>query len=183
LHYGNPPLPKEKGDDMKVSVKIAALFFAAGVLALVLFLMKEAPKSESSIIAGERDKLARSLDKDRAQKDQDYVRDLDDKLGVLGYRLALAYIAEKKPDDAIGVLEKMIKDEEVKSPDNRPRRSRSYFDEARYYGALMRAYELKGDDGGTTKAAWFRDELQARALELKRQEEQGEGKSVGMKAQ
>lgn len=168
---------------MKVSVKIVALFFAAGVIALVLFMMKETPKSESSIIAGERDKLARSLDKERAQKDQDYVRDLDDKLRFLGYRLALAYIAEKKPDDAIGVLEKMIKDEEVKSPGNRPRRSRSYFDEARYYGALMRAYELKGDVDGATKAARLHDELQSRASELKKQEDQSEGKSVGMKAQ
>jgi predicted Zn-dependent protease len=173
---------REEGEDMKISLKIGALFIAAVVVAFTLFTLREASKPESAIIAAERDKLARSLDKDRAQKDQDYARDLHDKLQFLGYRLAVAYIAENKPNDAIVVLEKMIKDEEATSSVNRPRRSRSYFDEARYYEELIGAYELKGDDTDAIKAARLHDELQVRASELKRQEERDEGKSVGMNA-
>ena len=168
---------------MKTPVKIAALFFVFAVIAFAVFLMKEASKPESSIITAERDKLARSLDKARAQKDENYIRDLKDKQQFLSYRLALAYTAENKPDEAVAVLEKMINDEEAKLTSGRPRRSRSYFDEARYYEALIRAYELKKDDAGAQKAARNHDELLARALEQKRQEERGEGKSVGMNAQ
>jgi hypothetical protein len=168
---------------MKTSVKIAVLFFAAVVIALALFMLKEASKPESSIIAGERDKLARSLDKDRAQKDENYARNLDEKLRFLSYRLALAYTAEDKPDEAIAVLNIMIKDEEAKSPAGRSRRSRSYFDEAKYYDALIGAYQLKRNDARAIEAARIHDELLARASELKRQEEQGEGRSVGLNAQ
>jgi hypothetical protein len=177
------PYAGEKGEDMKTPVKIGALFFVFVVIVFALFLLKEASKPESSIIAAERDNLARFLDKDRAQKDENYIRDLKDKQQFLGYRLALAYTAENKPDEAVAVLDKMIRDEEAKTPGGRPRRSRSYFDEARYYEALVRAYELKKDDAGAQKAARIHDELLARALEQKRQEERGEGKSVGMNAQ
>jgi hypothetical protein len=176
-------LAGEKGEDMKTPLKITALFFVVAVIAFALFLMKEASKPESSIIAAERDKLSRSLDKDRDQKDENYVRDLKNKQQFLSYRLALAYTAENKPDEAVAVLDKMIRDEEAKTPGGRPRRSRSYFDEARYYDALIRAYELKKDDTGAQKAARIHDELMARALEQKKQEERGEGKSVGMNAQ
>jgi hypothetical protein len=167
---------------MRTSVKITALFFVFVVVVFALFMLKEASKPESSIIAGERDKLVHSLDKDRVQKDENYARDLEDKLRFLGYRLALAYTAENKPDEAIAVLDKMIKDEEAKSRSGRPRRSRSFFDEAKYYDALIGAYELKRDDAGAYNAARIHDELLARALELKRQEERGEGKSVGLNA-
>ena len=168
---------------MKTPLKIAALFFVVAVIAFVLFLTKEASKPESSIIAAERDKLSRSLDKDRGQKDENYIRDLKDKRQFLSYRLALAYTAEHKPDEAVAVLDKMIKDEEANTPGDRPRRSRSYFDEAKYYEALISAYELKKDDAGAQKAARIHDELMARALEQKKQEERGEGKSVGLNAQ
>jgi hypothetical protein len=176
-------LAGEKGEDMKTPLKITALFFVVAVIAFALFLMKEASKPESSIIAAERDKLSRSLDKDRDQKDENYVRDLKNKQQFLSYRLALAYTAENKPDQAVAVLDKMIRDEEAKTPGGRPRRSRSYFDEARYYDALIRVYELKKDDTGAQKAARIHDELMSRALEQKKQEERGEGKSVGMNAQ
>ena len=167
---------------MKTSVKIAAFFFAAVVLVFVLLILKEASKPESSIIAGERDKLARSLDKARAQKDENYARDHGDKLRFLSYRLALAYTTEDKPDEAIAVLNIMIKDEEAKSPAGRPRRSRSYFEEAKYYDALIGAYQLKRDDAKAVEAARVHDELLARASELKREEERGEGRSVGLNA-
>lgn len=167
---------------MKTYLKIALLVFAVVAIAFVLFIMKEASKPESSIIAGERDRLARSLDKDRAKKDEDYSRDLEHKLQFLGYRLALAYIGENKADEAIAVLDKMIQDEEAKSRSGRPRRSRSYFDEANYYDALIEAYQLKRDDARAIEAARTHDELMARAWELKRQEERGEGRSVGLNA-
>lgn len=167
---------------MKTSLKIAALFFAAVVIIFAVIILKEASKPESSIIAGERDKLAGSLDKDRAQKDENYVRDYEDKLRFLSYRLALAYTAEDKPDEAIAVLNGMIKDEEAKFSAGRPRRSRSYFEEAKYYDALIGAYQLKGDDARAIQAARTHDELLATASELKRQEERGEGRSVGLNA-
>ncbi len=168
---------------MKTYSKIALLVFAVVAIAFALFIMKEASKPESSIIAGERDKLARSLDKDRATKDEDYSRDLEHKLQFLGYRLALAYITENKANEAIAVLDKMIQDEEAKSRSGRPRRSRSYFDEANYYDALIGAYQLKRDDARAIEAARTHDELMASAWELKRQEERGEGRSVGLNAQ
>jgi hypothetical protein len=168
---------------MKTYVKIVALVFAVVAVAFTLFLLKEASQPESSIIAGERDRLSGSLDKDRAQKDENYARDHEDKLRFLSYRLALAYTAENKPDQAIAVLNKMIQDEEAKSRSGRPRRSRSYFDEAKYYDALIGAYQLKRDDASAIQAARIHDELRATALDLKREEERGEGRSVGLNAQ
>src|SRR5512142_2505209 len=104
---------------MKTYLKIALLVFAVVAVAFALFIMKEASKPESSIIAGERDRLARSVDEDCAKKDEDYSRDLENELQFLGYRLALAYIAENKADEAIAVLDKMIQDEEAMSRSGR----------------------------------------------------------------
>jgi hypothetical protein len=168
---------------MKLYLKIAALFITAGVIIIVLLLIKEASKSESAIILGERKKLADSMDKNRAEKDPVYSRTMEDKLRFLDYRLAVAYNAENKPDEAIAVLRTLISSEEAKGQRGLPRRSRSYANEARYYEALIESFEIKKDEVGVEKAVQEREELLAKASELKKREEREEGHSVGLNAQ
>ncbi len=168
---------------MKASLKIAALFIFAGAVVLVLFLLREASKPESVIIADERKKLADSIDKNRAGNDPIYARNIEEKLQFLDYRQAIAYNSENKPDEAIAVLKSLISNEEAKSQRGITRRSRSYANEARYYEALATSFELKHDENGAKTAVLKRDELLAKAAELRKREELEEGRSVGLNAQ
>ncbi len=165
---------------MKFYLKIAAFLITAGVVVFLVLMMKEASKSESLIIADERKKLADSIDKNRAEKDPVYARDVEEKLRFLDYRLAIAFNAEKRPDQAIAVLNKLISSEEAKSKHGLPRRARSYYNEAEYYEALIESLEIKKDEVGVQEAEQNRDELQRKALELKKLEERAEGRSVGL---
>ncbi len=168
---------------MKFYWKVAALLITAGVVVFFLLLAKEASKSESVIISGERKKLADSMDKSRAERDADYARMIEEKLSFLDYRLAIAFNAENKPDEAIAVLKRLISAEEGKARQVRKRRSRSYFNEAEYYEALIESFEIKKDEAGVNTAVQRREELLKTALELKKSEEREEGRSVGLHAQ
>ncbi len=166
---------------MKFYLKMSALLITAGVVVFLVLMMKEASKSESVIIAGERKKLADSIDMNRAGMDPVYSRSIEEKLRFLDYRLAIALNAENKPGEAIVVLKKLISSEEAKSQRGLlPRRSRSYFNEAEYYEALIESLEIKKDDAGVKEAVRTRDELLRKASELKKQEEREEGRSVGL---
>ncbi len=168
---------------MKASLKIAALLIVAAAVVLVLFLLKEASKPESAIIAVERKKLADAIDKNRAEHDPVYARTVEEKLQFLDYRRAIACNSENKPDAAIAVLKSLISNEEAKSQHGITRRFRSYANEARYYEALAASFELKHDENGAKTAALKREELLAKASELRKREEREEGRSVGLNAQ
>jgi hypothetical protein len=165
---------------MKFYMKIAAFLITAGVAIFLVLMMKEASKSESLIIAGERKKLADSIDKNRAAKDPAYSRNVEEKLRFLDYRLAIAFNTEKRPDQAIAVLNKLISSEEAKSQHGLPRRARSYYNEAEYYEVLIESLEIKKDEAGVREAERNRDELQRMASGLKKLEERAEGRSVGL---
>ncbi len=168
------------GDRVKFYLKISALLITTGVAVFLVLMMKEASRPESVIIAGERKKLADSTDKDRAGKDPVYARNVDEKLRFLDYRLAVAFNTENKPDQAIALLKKLISSEEAKSKRGLPRRSRSYYNEAEYYEALIESLTIKKDEAGVNEAEQMRDKQQRKALELKKMEEREEGRSVGL---
>jgi predicted Zn-dependent protease len=168
---------------MKAYLKIASLFGIAVMAVLVLYVLRQASKPESAIIAAELETLARSKDPARAEKDPLYARDFEEKLQFLDYRLAVAYNSENRPDEAIVILERLIKGEETRQRSGSPRHSRSYAQAARYYDALIDSFELKGDDESAKKAAGLREEMLAAASERRKIEDQGEGKYIDLHAQ
>jgi len=172
-----------KGDLMKLYLKIAALIITTGGVVLFLLLLREASKPESVIILDERKKLADSMDKNRAEKDAIYSRTMETKLQFLDYRLAVAYNAESKPDEAIAVLRTLISSEEAKGQGGLPRRSRSYDNEAQYYETLIESFKIKKDEASVKKAEQEREELLQKASELEHREEREEGRSIGPNAQ
>ena len=164
---------------MKSYLKIAAIVITAGVIILFLLLIKEASKPESAIILDERKKLADSIDKNHAEKDPIYSRTMETKLQFLDYRLAVAYNAESRPDEAIAVLRTLISSEEAKAQRGMPRRARSYDNEAEYYETLIESLKIKKDEAAVTKAEQEREELLTKASELEDREEREEGRSIG----
>lgn len=59
------------------------------------------------------------------------------------------------------------------------RNSRSYLNEARYYEAMAESLELKQDENNANTARHKRLKLLSKALDLNRQKNRGEGRSVG----
>ncbi len=165
---------------MKPHIKIIAFFILVAAVFLVLFLIKEPSKPESAIIAAERADLAHSKDNTRAKQDPLYAAILESQLRFLDYRLAVAYNSENRPDDAIAVLQRIIK-EESQLKEGVLRRSRSYTEEAHYYEALVASYELKKDPDAAEKAMQSRGELLTKAAEARKIEDLSEGKSIDTK--
>ena len=165
---------------MKAYVKITVLFIVVAAVLLVFYLMRESSKPESAIIAAERANLVHTKDIKRAEQDPVYAASLESKLRFLDYRQAVAYNSENRPDDAIVLLLRIIK-EESRLKDGIPRRSRSYTAEAQYYESLATSYQLKKDSDAENKAMQNREELLARAAETKKIEDLAEGKSINMK--
>jgi hypothetical protein len=147
---------------MKTYLRIAALVVVVAVILVAFSVFRRAAAPESEIIAGERKRVAASFDKSRVEKDPIYAFEFQDKLQFLDYRLATAYNREEKPDAAITVLQGLIADEESKN-ESGVRRSRSYFNEARYNEALQASYGLKHDDTGAERAGERRSELLEKA--------------------
>ena len=167
---------------MKTYLRLAIFFSIAAVIVLAVHLVRRASTPESSIIATERNRMYASRDEERMEKDPIYAQALLSKLQFLDYRTAVAYNEENKPDAAISILDRLIKEEEGKGKNGTPRHSRSYQNEARWYEALERSYHLKQDEAGAKKAAEVRSELMARAQERKDVERRGEGRQVGRSA-
>ncbi len=168
---------------MKRYMRLIVFFIVAVAILFFIYVVKQTSAPESVIIAKERDQIYASRDKSRLEKDPPYARELQDKLQFLGFRLALAYNAENRPDEAITVLKQLISDEEEKGKTGILRRSRSYLNEAQYYGALKESYDLKHDEENAQKAAKSREDLLARATDLRIRENREEGKSVGLHAE
>ncbi|HXY53073.1 MAG TPA: hypothetical protein VEM40_00180 [Nitrospirota bacterium] len=165
---------------MKPSLKIAALIAGAAVVVLILHLMKETSKPESSIIEEERARFSRSKDIGRAGQDLLYASSFENRLRFLDYRLAVAYNSENRPNDAITILERMIK-EESGEHNGIPPRSRNYTVAAQYYEELARSYELKQDPDNAKKAMQNREKMLALATESRIKENLSEGKTINEK--
>jgi len=170
----------KKGFPLKAYIKIIVLFIVAAAVLMVLYLMRESSKPESAIIAAEKSNLVHSQDTKRAEQDPVYAASLESKLRFLDYRQAVAYNSENRPDDAIVILLRIIK-EESQMKDGIPRRSRSYAAEAQYYEALVTSYDLKKDTDARKKAMQSHEELLARAAETRKIEDLAEGKSINIK--
>ncbi len=161
---------------MKPHLKLL-LFFSIGIVVVfAVYLAREISAPLSAIIAKERNALARSLDK---EQDAARVQELQVRLRFLDERLALAYIAENKPDAAIRTLQKLIDQEEAKDKSGIRRNARSYFREARFYEEMSECYELKKDDIEAIATNNKRIMLLSTASELKKRENREEGSSVG----
>jgi len=164
---------------MKSYLKIALLFASVAAVVLVLYAMRETSKPESGIIAEERARFARSRDNSRAGQDILYAMSFDNQLRFIDYRLAVAYNSENRPDDAMPILERIIK--EVSQEKNGiPLRSRSYAAAAQYYEALARSYELKKDTENMKKAMLNREHMLSTAEELRKKEDLAEGKLLNI---
>ncbi len=163
---------------MKTIVKLGLLFIITAVVVFAVYIVRQASSPESAIIAGERDSLAAQQDTDRMEKDPIYAIDSENKLSMLDFRLAEAYNREKKPEQAILVLQRLIGEEEAKGRRGIPRQSRSYLKQARYYETLHESYNLKGDQAAGMKALSTREQLMAKATALRKSETTEEGRSV-----
>jgi len=166
---------------MKLYLRIAVV--AVVVLAILLGLfavLHKATAPESAIIAGEKQRLSGSFDRDRAAKDPIYAGEFQDRMRFLEYQQAVAYNKENEPDSAVPILEKLITDEQAANRGGISRRSRSYLREADYYEALQTAYSLKHDEAAMERAIERRNELTARAELAKRRDRTEEGKSMGV---
>jgi len=169
---------------MRRHIRLIVFFIGAiAILFFIIFVVKRTSAPESIIIAKERDRIYASRDKTLMKKDPLYVRELQDKLQFLDYRLAVAYNAENRPDEAISVLQRLINDEEAKGGTGTPRRSRSYLNEAQYYEELKKSYDLKHEEDNSQKSTRSRESLMDKAAELRLRESREEGKSVGMYAE
>jgi len=168
---------------MRRYMRLMIFFIVAVAILFFIYVVKQTSAPESVIIAKERDQIYASRDKSRLEKDPLYARELQDKLQFLDNRLAVAYNAENRPDEAIAVLQQLISDEEVKGKTGILRRSRSYLNEAQYYEVLKESYDLKHDENNAQKAAKSREDLLAKAAELRIRESREEGKSVGLHAE
>jgi hypothetical protein len=168
---------------MKRYMRLIVFFIVAVAILFFIYVVKQTSAPESVIIAKERDLIYASRDTSRLEKDPPYARELQDKLQFLGYRLAVAYNAENRPDEAITVLKQLISDEEDKGKTKILRRSRSYLSEAQYYEVLKESYDLKHDKENAQKAAKNREDLLAKAADLRIRESKEEGKSVGLHAE
>lgn len=168
---------------MKTCQRLTILVAVAALIVFAVYLVRHATVPQSASIAKERNRLYASLDKKRMADDPVYAGELEDKLALLDYRMAVAYNNEKKPDKAIAILQRLINVEEARGKKGSiPRRSRSYLREADYYEALKQSFELKHEAAGANKSLDRYTQLKIKAAELRRLESREDGKYVGTPA-
>jgi hypothetical protein len=167
---------------MKTYLRLTVLVAVFAAILFAVYLVRQATVPQSAIIAKERNRLYASRDKKRMVNDPIYAGELEDKLALLDYWMAVAYNDEKKPDKAIAILQRLINDEEARDKDSIPRRSRSYMHEANYYEALKESFELKHEMAEVNKALDRYTQLKIKAAELRRLESRDDGKYVGSPA-
>jgi hypothetical protein len=164
---------------MKSYLRLAILFGVAAAIFLAVYVAQRATVPQSAVITKERNRIYTSRDKTRMANDPIYAGEIEDKLALLDYRIAVAYNDENKPDKAVAILQRLIHDEEAREKGSMPRRSRSYLHEASYYEALKESFELKHDVAEVNKALDRYTQLKIKAAELKSLESREEGKYVG----
>jgi hypothetical protein len=94
--------------------RIILLFAAAIVVVGITYVVRVVTEPVSSMIAKERDKLARSSWEESEGKDPGAAAKLKAKLEALDFQLAAAYHAEGRAEKAAVVLEGLIKSEQAK---------------------------------------------------------------------
>ena len=164
---------------MKMYLRMTILVAIAAVILFAVYLVRQATVPQSAIIAKERNRLFASRDQKRLANDPIYAGEIEDKLALLDYWMAVAYNAENKPDKAIAILQRLINDEETRGEGGIPRRSRSYTHEAHYYEALKESFGLKHEVAEVNKALDRYSQLKTKAAELKKLESREDGKYVG----
>jgi len=167
---------------MKAYLRLIVFFAVAAAAALAFYVARQATEPQSAIIARESSKFYASRDQNRMKSDPIYAGEVREKTAFLDYRRALAFNAENRPDKAIEILQRLIREEEAKGNGGIPRRSRSYMKEADYYEALKEAFELKNDPAEVNRALDQYARLRTKALELRRLESTEDGRLVGRPA-
>ncbi len=164
---------------MKTYLRLTILIAVSAAILLAVYLVRQAAVPQSAIIAKEKNRLYASRDKKRMADDPVYAGELEDKLALMDYWMAVAYNDENKPDKAIAILQRLISKEEAGEKSGMPRRSRSYMHEANYYEALKESFELKHEVAEVNRALDRYTQLKIKAAELKRLESREDGKYVG----
>ncbi len=167
---------------MKTYVRIVLFVAVASAVVLAFHAARRATEPQSAVIDREIDSFSASRDKDRMQRDPIYAAQVREKKALLDYRLAVAYNRENKPDKAIEILHRLIREEESTEKSGIPRRSRSYMKEADYYEALKESYELKKEPSEVNRALDRYAQLRTKAMELRRLESSEDGRHVGRPA-
>jgi hypothetical protein len=125
------------------------------------------PEPESAKIKKQYNSHLKSQDKSKFSKDTSYRTTYQKKSTDFQISLAVAYNLEKKPDDAIVLIEELIKQNQ--DPQYRlfgrlmPRGSWVYGFDAHYYEILADAFELKKDNESRDRA--LKNKYQALAEE------------------
>lgn len=164
---------------MKSYLRLTIVVAVFAAILLAVYLVRQAAVPQSAIIAKERKRVYTSRDVKRMANDPVYAGELEDKLALLDYWMAVAYNDENSPDKAIAILQRLINDEEAGEKSGIPRRSRSYMHEANYYEALKQSFELKHDVAEVNRSLDRYTQLKIKAAELKSLESREDGKYVG----
>ncbi len=164
---------------MKIYLRSAIVVAVAAAIMLAVYVVRQTTVPKSAIIAKERKRVYASRDQKRMANDPVYAGELEDKLALLDYWLAVAYNDENDPDKAIAILQRLISGEEAGDKSGIPRRSRSYMHEANYYEALKQSYELKHEVAEVNRSLDRYTQLKIKAAELKRLESREDGSYVG----
>lgn len=163
---------------MKRYGRIILLFAAAIVIVGITYVVRAITEPVSSMIAKERDRLARSSWEEGEGKDPGAAARLRAKLEALDFQLAVAYNAEGRAGKAAAVLEGLIKAEQAKGAPGGTRNSRSFRNEARYYETMIESCVQMEDDACAERALHRRLDALSRAEEQKRREMLGEGRNI-----
>ena len=167
---------------MKTYLRLTIVVAVAAAIVLAVYLVRQAAVPQSAVIAKERKRVYASRDEKRIANDPVYAGEVEDKLALLDYWLAVAYNDENNPDKAIAILQRLISEEEAGEKSGIPRRSRSYMHEANYYEALKQSYELKHEVAEVNRSLDRYTQLKIKAAELKRLESREDGNYVGTPA-
>ncbi len=159
--------------------RVILLFAVAIVVVGITYVVRVITEPASSMIARERDRLARSSWKSDEGKDPGAAARLRTKLETLDFALAVAYNAEDRADKAASVLEGLIKAEQAKGAPGGTRSPQSFRNEARYYETMIESCVTMKDEACAERARHRRLDALSRAEDQKRREMLGEGRSIG----
>jgi len=143
------------GENMKITLWTA---LAVVVISMAAFAVYHTfiPETESDAVRSQYKSHLHALDETKFQKDFKYRAAYERKSKEFQIALALAYNRDKKPDDAIVIIEELIK--QNRDTQYRlfgrlmPRGSWVYGYDANYYEMLANAFDLKKDNDSRNKA-------------------------------
>jgi uncharacterized protein YxeA len=146
---------QRKAENMKKALWTTLAVLVTCVVAYVLY-YAFTPEPESATIRKQYNSHLKTRDENKFSKDNSYRTMYQKKSTDFQISLAVAYNLEKKPDDAIVLIEELIK--QNRDPHYRlfgrlmPRGSWAYGFDAHYYEMLANAFDLKKDSNSRDKA-------------------------------